>query len=70
MITRYLPTPTYHSAVEAAGILHLAGVIADNLTLDMKGQASQIFGKIDKLLADLGASKAAFVTAVVYVTDF
>lgn len=70
MIKRHLPTSTYHGVVEAAGLLHFAGVVADDLSLDMKGQASQIFDKIEKLLLELGTGKENLVSAMIYITDF
>ncbi|MDH2328295.1 RidA family protein [Cereibacter sp. SYSU M97828] len=70
MIKRHIPTRINHRVVEAGGILHFGGLIADDLTLDMKGQTAQICGKIDKLLAEVGSSKEQLVTAMLYITDF
>ncbi|MFD1883040.1 RidA family protein [Paracoccus pacificus] len=70
MIKRYVPTRINHRVVEAGGILHFGGLIADDLSLDMKGQTAQICGKIDKLLAEVGSSKENLVTAMLYITDF
>lgn len=70
MITRHIPTRINHRIVEAEGILHFGGLIADDLSQDMKGQTAQICAKIDKLLAEVGSSKEKLVTAMLYITDF
>lgn len=70
MLQRFVQTRINHRVVEAGGILHFGGLIADDLSLDMKGQTEQICAKIDKLLAEVGSSKEKLVTAMLYITDF
>lgn len=70
MIKRHIQTRINHRVVEAGGILHFGGLIADDLSLDMKGQTAQICAKIDKLLAEVGSNKEKLVTAMLYITDF
>lgn len=70
MVQRYIPTRINHRVVEAGGILHFGGLIADDLSLDMKGQTAQICAKIEKLLTDVGSTKEKLVTAMLYITDF
>ncbi len=70
MIKRHIPTRINHRVVEAGGILHFGGLIADDLSLDMKGQTAQICAKIEKLLTEVGSSKEKLVTAMLYITDF
>lgn len=70
MIKRYVQTKINHRVVEAAGILHFGGLIADDLSLDMKGQTAQICQKIDKLLEEVESSKEQLITAMIYITDF
>ncbi|WP_374292422.1 RidA family protein [Paenirhodobacter enshiensis] len=69
-IKRHLPTRINHRVVEVNGILHFGGLVADDFSLDMKGQTEQICGKIDAILAGLGSSKDKLVTAMIYITDF
>ena len=38
MIQRHFPTRINHRIVEAGGILHFGGLIADDLAQDMKGR--------------------------------
>lgn len=70
MIQRHLQTRINHRIVEAGGILHFGGLIADDLSQDMKGQTAQICAKIEKLLTDIGSSKEKLVTAMLHITDF
>ncbi|CRK76274.1 Enamine/imine deaminase [Nereida ignava] len=70
MLKRHIPTRINHRVVEAGGILHFGGLVADDLSQDMKGQTQQICIKIDKLLAEVGSSKDRLVTAMLYITDF
>ncbi len=70
MLKRHVQTRINHRVVEAGGILHFGGLIADDLSLDMKGQTEQICAKIDALLAEVGSSKEKLVTAMLYITDF
>ena len=70
MVQRYIPTRINHRVVEAGGILHFGGLIADDLSLDMKGQTAQICAKIEKLLTEVGSTKEKLVTAMLYITDF
>ncbi len=70
MLKRHIPTRINHRVVEAGGILHFGGLIADDLDQDMEGQTEQICAKIDKLMAEVGSSKDRLVTAILYITDF
>ena len=70
MITRHLQTKINHRVVEHNGVLYFGGLVADDKSLDMKGQTAQICVKIDDLLAQVGSSKAALLTAMIYISDF
>lgn len=70
MIQRYVRHTINHRVVEAAGLLHFGGLVADDRSLDMKGQTEQICAKIDALLAEVGSSKDKLVSAMIYITDF
>jgi enamine deaminase RidA (YjgF/YER057c/UK114 family) len=58
-----------HKGVEHAGVLHVGGLIASDLTADMKGQTEQIASKIDAVLAEHGTSKDRLLSATIFVTD-
>jgi enamine deaminase RidA (YjgF/YER057c/UK114 family) len=58
-----------HEVVEHNGTLYLAGVVAEDLSADMAGQARSVFGQIDQLLSEHGSSKAQLLTALIFITD-
>src|SRR3546814_19221846 len=58
-----------HEVVEHNGVLHFAGVVADDAGLDMEGQTRQALAQIEALLNEHGSSKAHPLTALVFVTD-
>jgi enamine deaminase RidA (YjgF/YER057c/UK114 family) len=58
-----------HEVVEYNGVLYFSGVIAEDLSLDMAGQAKDAFNQIDKLLAQHGSSRERLLTALIFVTD-
>lgn len=69
MIKRSNHYELLHEIVEYNGILYFSGVIAEDLSLDMAGQAKQVFDQIDQLLADHGSSRDRLLTALIFVTD-
>ncbi len=69
MVTRHMQTPIMHRAVEHGGTVYLAGVVADDMTLSMKGQTAQTLAKIEKLLAEVGSSKKKLLAATLFITD-
>lgn len=69
MINRYVRTPIMHRAVEANGLIFFGGVIADDFSLDMKGQTQQVLDKLEKFLGEAGTDKTKIVAATAYVAD-
>lgn len=69
MIKRHKRTPIMHRAVEHNGILYCGGMLADDLKGSMRDQTSEICGKLDKLLAELGSNKSKLLSATIYITD-
>lgn len=69
MITRHEPTSIYHGVVRHKDTLYLAGIVADDLKLDMAGQAAQVFAKIGRLLEKYGSDKEHILAATIFVTD-
>jgi len=69
MIIRHGPTPYYHRAVEANGVLYLAGVTADDRSASLKGQTEQVLAKLEAVLEGLGSDRTRLLTATVYITD-
>ena len=58
-----------HEIVEHNGTLYLAGVVTEDKTLDMTGQAKSVFAQIDQVLAEHGSSKDKLLTALIFITD-
>jgi enamine deaminase RidA (YjgF/YER057c/UK114 family) len=50
-------------------LVAIAGQVADDRTLDVKGQTADILAKIDRFLAEAGTDKSAVTHAYVWLTD-
>ena len=68
-IVRHEPGGILSQAVERGGLVFTAGVIAADLSVDMKGQTQQVLTEIDRLLALAGSSKSNILSATIWVTD-
>jgi len=68
-IVRHEPTKIYAKAVEANGFVFTAGIVAERLSEDVRGQTRQILAEIDRLLALCGTSKANIVSATIWLPD-
>jgi enamine deaminase RidA (YjgF/YER057c/UK114 family) len=66
-IVRHEPGAILSRAVEYNGMVFLAGLTADDYSLDIKGQTEQVLKKIDKYLAAAGTSKSRLISAVIYI---
>lgn len=58
-----------HEVVEHNGVLHFAGIVAENPKLDMAGQTREVLQQLDQLLAANGSSRELLLTALLFVTD-
>ena len=68
MMQRHEPTPYFHRAIEANGVLYLSGVTADDRSASLKSQTTQVLRKIENLLQSLGSDMSDLLTAAVYIT--
>jgi len=68
-IKRHAPSKIYSKVVEANGFVFTAGIVADNVMQDVKGQTQQILKEIDRLLELAGTDKSKLVSATIWVTD-
>ena len=68
-VTRHEPSTMLSKAVEANGFAFTAGVVADDLNEDVKGQSHQILAEIDRLLKLSGTDKTKVVSATIWVAD-
>jgi enamine deaminase RidA (YjgF/YER057c/UK114 family) len=68
-IKRHEPSKIYSKVVEANGFVFTAGVTADDVKQDAKGQTQQILNEIDRLLKLGGTNKTRIVSATIWVSD-
>jgi enamine deaminase RidA (YjgF/YER057c/UK114 family) len=70
MIKRWLPWEGLgHEIVAHGGVLYIGGVVAEDTSLDMAGQADDVLRQLAKLLAAGGSSIARVLHVTIYVTD-
>jgi enamine deaminase RidA (YjgF/YER057c/UK114 family) len=68
-ITRHDQSAILSQAVQYGDTVYLAGVVAKNLSQDVKGQTQEILKEIDRLLAKCGSNKSKVLSATIWVTD-
>ena len=68
-LARLNPGPRMSQAVAIGNIAFLAGQVPDDLTADIETQTRQVLAKMDKVVADLGATKADVATVQVWLAD-
>lgn len=69
MIKRHLQSPLFHRAVVHGDTIYLSGVTADDKSVSVGGQTTQILEKIDALLRTLNSDSSHLLRATVYLTD-
>jgi enamine deaminase RidA (YjgF/YER057c/UK114 family) len=70
MIKRLLPWDGLgHEVVAHGGVLYIGGVIAEDTTLDMAGQADDVLRQLSKLLTAGGSSSARVLQVTIYLTN-
>jgi enamine deaminase RidA (YjgF/YER057c/UK114 family) len=68
-LRRLQPEGRLSGAVVHAGLVHLAGQVADDPTLDAEGQTADILRQIDALLTEAGTDKAHLISVQVFLAD-
>jgi enamine deaminase RidA (YjgF/YER057c/UK114 family) len=68
-ITRHEPSKIYSKVVEANGFVFTAGIVAEDIKQDAKGQTQQVLAEIDRLLKLCGTDKTKVVSATIWVAD-
>lgn len=56
-------------AVVYGGVVHLAGIVAEDLVPSVADQTRQILAKIDRLLAMAGSDKTRILKANIWLSD-
>jgi len=68
-IERINPREWNCSAAVFGDLVFLSGTVADDKSLDMKGQTAQVLKKIDAILGRSGTNKSRVLSATVYMAD-
>src|ERR1700722_14793674 len=68
-IKRVNAGPRMSSAVVHGDTVYLAGLTADDTTLNANVQTKQILDKVDKFLAEAGTDKSKVLSANIWLTD-
>jgi enamine deaminase RidA (YjgF/YER057c/UK114 family) len=69
MIRRMESGARMSQVVVANGFAFLAGQVANDTSVGVKGQTQQVLASIDRLLATVGSDKSRIVSATVYLSD-
>ncbi|MDE1181895.1 RidA family protein [Paraburkholderia sp.] len=68
-IQRFQPGPRMSQLVVFGNFGFMAGQVASDTSLDVKGQTAQILAKIDALLAEAGSDKTKILSANIWLAD-
>jgi len=68
-ITRQGTNPILSTSVEYHNFVYLAGLTADDLSLDVTGQTQQVLAKADAALESHGTDKTRLLTAQIWLKD-
>ncbi len=70
MIRRKLPyADLLHEIVEHNGVVYFAGIVPENLEIDMPGQTLDVFQQLDALLQASGSDREHVLSVTVYLSD-
>ncbi len=68
-IKRYEVGPIISGAAAHGGIVYLAGLAADDLSQDVRGQTKQTLAIIDRILTQAGSDKTKLLRVEVWLAD-
>ena len=68
-IVRHQSAKILSGAVEANGMVYVAGTVADKRPASVRAQTEEILGKIDALLSQAGSDKSKIVSAQIWLAD-
>jgi len=69
MVERFEPGPRMSRVVKHNGVANLAGMTAEDDSLDFAGQIKQVLDKADAALALAGTGKSNLLTATIWLSD-
>ncbi|OTG97176.1 hypothetical protein B9T24_07615 [Acinetobacter sp. ANC 4654] len=59
----------YCEVAIAGNLVHLAGQLANDTSLDIKAQTQETLDNIDRLLADAGSDKTHILSVIIFLKD-
>jgi enamine deaminase RidA (YjgF/YER057c/UK114 family) len=68
-IQRYHIGPRLSEMAVHNNTVYLAGQVADDTTLDVKGQTLEVLGHIDRLLEEVGSHKKKILQVTIFLSD-
>lgn len=68
-IVRHHESPIYSKIVDYHGFVYLAGLVAKDLSKDIRGQTQDILAQIDALLEEAGTDKTRLLDAQIWMKD-
>ena len=69
MIKRVLPYEgLLHEVVEHNGVLYIGGIVPEDTSLDMAGQANDVLGQLLRLLETQGSDRSHVLQVTIFVT--
>ncbi len=68
-IERYEVGPIISGAAAHGGIVYLAGLAADDLSQDVRGQTKQTLAIIDRILRQAGSDKTKLLRVEIWLAD-
>ncbi|WP_051026516.1 RidA family protein [Bradyrhizobium cosmicum] len=70
MIKRVLPYEgLLHEVVEHDGVLYIGGIVPEDTSLDISGQANDVLGQLARLLETVGSDLAHVLQVTIYMTN-
>lgn len=68
-IIRHARRGIIHQATEYGNVLYIGGITPDDASLEMYGQARQLFAKLEEVLEDLGSDMQHVLMVHCFLTD-
>lgn len=70
MIKRIFPYEgLLHEVVEHGGVLYIGGIVPEDTSQDMAGQANDVLGQLSRLLETLGSNMGSVLQVTIFMTD-
>ena len=68
-VQRMHVSPRFSEIAISGNLVHLAGQLATDLSLDIRGQTQQTLAAIDSFLADAGTNKSHILSVMIFLKD-